>query len=168
MRRSAVLFLVNTDAQVFETAGYAVAASMSDANTAIVRLAAPYETLHPGYFFGAKQHEGRLDFDKDGDELNLLRSLKAQGIRTIVDVSLDRPAILTDVVKYADVLTVNFGSTDQALLNVLDGSEQPIGRLPFELPSSMENVRQQLSGRPSDSNEPLFPIGFGLSTSRNQ
>ena len=33
---------------------------------AIVRLEAPFETLHPGYMFGAMQHEGNLGF-RDGD-----------------------------------------------------------------------------------------------------
>jgi beta-glucosidase len=37
------------------------------------------------------------------------------------------------------------------------------GRLPFELPSSMEAVRKQKPDVPYDSEEPLYPFGFGLS-----
>jgi hypothetical protein len=38
----------------------------------------------------------------------------------------------------------------------------PEGRLPFELPSSMEAVRQQKEDLPHDSKDPLYPFGFGL------
>jgi beta-glucosidase len=38
----------------------------------------------------------------------------------------------------------------------------PTGKLPFEMPSSMEAVRAQLEDVPNDSKNPLFPIGSGL------
>ena len=38
----------------------------------------------------------------------------------------------------------------------------PTGRLPFELPSSMEAVRQQKPDVPYDSQHPLFPFEHGL------
>ena len=56
----------------------------------------------------------------------------------------------------------NFGVSDAALLDVLVGRAKPEGRLPFELPSSMDAVRAQYSDVPHDSARPLFPFGFGL------
>jgi beta-glucosidase len=38
----------------------------------------------------------------------------------------------------------------------------PQGKLPFELPSSMEAVRAQKEDVPHDSKDPLFPYGHGL------
>lgn len=43
------------------------------------------------------------------------------------------------------------------------GRFNPVGGLPFELPSSMEAVRDKLADVPFDSEDPLFPYGSGLS-----
>jgi beta-glucosidase len=56
-----------------------------------------------------------------------------------------------------------FGASDAAVLDVIFGRFNPSGRLPFELPASMEAVRQQKEDLPHDSLNPLFPFGFGLS-----
>jgi hypothetical protein len=56
----------------------------------------------------------------------------------------------------------DFGISDEALLGLITGEVSPAGHLPFELPSSVENVKQQKSDLPHDSQSPLFPFGFGL------
>ena len=48
-----------------------------------------------------------------------------------------------------------------ALLDVLAGRAKPEGKLPFELPSSMDAVVAQKSDMPHDSARPLYPLGFG-------
>jgi beta-glucosidase len=78
-----------------------------------------------------------------------------------VTVYLDRPAILTPIRDAARALIVNFGVSDAALLDVLTGRARPQGKLPFELPSSMEAVRAQRSDVPHDSPRPLYRFGFG-------
>ncbi len=61
------MWLFGVGAEAAQAAGFTVVASPAQARTsAIVRVATPFETLHPDYFFGAIQHEGRLDF-RDGD-----------------------------------------------------------------------------------------------------
>jgi beta-glucosidase len=55
------------------------------------------------------------------------------------------------------------GASDVALMDVLFGKFKPEGKLPFELPSSMEAVRQQKEDLPHDSENPLYKFGFGLS-----
>jgi len=42
------------------------------------------------------------------------------------------------------------------------GKVRPQGKLPFELPSSMEAVRRQKEDLPHDSKNPLYKFGFGL------
>ena len=39
---------------------------------------------------------------------------------------------------------------------------EPEGRLPFELPSSIDAVRKQFASVPGDRENPLFEKGFGL------
>lgn len=43
------------------------------------------------------------------------------------------------------------------------GQFNPGGKLPFEMPRSMEAVRAQKEDVPYDSENPLFPFGHGLS-----
>ena len=56
----------------------------------------------------------------------------------------------------------HFGVSDEALLDVVFGPFAPTGKLPFELPSSMDAVRAQKEDVPFDSKDPLFPFGAGL------
>jgi beta-glucosidase len=132
------------------------------ADVAIMRLNAPFERLHPQYVFGQFLHEGSLAF-KDGDkEYEAFKSVSAT-VPTIVTVYLDRPAILTPIRDRARALIANFGVSDEALIDVLSGRAKPEGKLPFELPSSMEAVAAQRPDMPHDSAKPLYPIGFGRS-----
>ncbi|MCB0072390.1 MAG: glycoside hydrolase family 3 C-terminal domain-containing protein, partial [Caldilineaceae bacterium] len=59
-------------------------------------------------------------------------------------------------------LLANFGANDAALLDVVFGRVTPVGKLPFELPSSMDAVRAQHPDVPHDSADPVFPFGHGL------
>jgi beta-glucosidase len=141
--------------------GWTVVADAKQADVAIVRLAAPFETPHAGYVFGAMQHEGSLAF-RDGDpEYEAFKAVSA-AVPTIVTVYLDRPAILAPLKARARAVIANFGVSDEALLDVLTGRARPAGTLPFELPSSMAAVAAQRSDLPHDSKAPLYPLGFGL------
>ena len=83
--------------------------------------------------------------------------------RLITVVDLNRPAILTELVSVSDALVGTFGVSDEAILDVVFGRHSPNGKLPFELPSSMSEVRTQLEDMPDDTANPLFPYGWGLS-----
>jgi beta-glucosidase len=140
--------------------GWMVASDPAQADIAIMRLTAPFERLHPQYIFGTFMHEGSLAF-KDGDpDYEAFKRVSAV-VPTIVTVYLDRPAILTPLRDAARALVVNFGVSDAALIDVLTGRARPEGKLPFELPSSMEAVAAQGSDVPYDSPRPLYPFGFG-------
>ncbi|HTV01382.1 MAG TPA: hypothetical protein VMF13_12615, partial [Luteitalea sp.] len=52
------------------------------------------------------------------------------------------------------------------LLDVLSGQHAPTGKLPFELPSSMEAVRAQKEDLPHDSAAPLYRFGHGIAFSQ--
>lgn len=80
---------------------------------------------------------------------------------TLVD--LNRPAILTELKGISDALLGTFGVSDEAMLDVVFGRHNPIGKLPFELPSSMAEVEAQLEDVPDDTANPLFPYDWGLS-----
>jgi beta-glucosidase len=142
--------------------GWTVVSDPARAEVAIMRLSAPFERLHPQYVFGQFFHEGSLAFkDTDSDYVAFKRVSAV--VPTIVTVYLDRPAILTAIKDNARALIANFGVGDAALIDVLTGRSRPEGKLPFELPSSMEAVQAQRSDLPHDSVRPLYPFGFGRS-----
>jgi beta-glucosidase len=154
------VFLHGVDSATATRYGFNVVSDLSQAEIAIVRAKAPFQTLHPNYVFGAMQHEGSLDFQNGDKEFEEIKRITA-AVPTIVTVYLDRPAILTSLKDRAGALIANFGVSDAALLDVLTGVAQPEGKLPFELPSSMQEVEAQRSYLPHDTAHPLYRIGFG-------
>ena len=153
------LYLSGVDSAVARARGYRVVGDPGDADVAVLRIKAPYQTLHPSFFFGRMQHEGDLGFTDADTTLARVRATAAK-VPTIVVVYLDRPAILTAVVPFATTLIGEFGASDDALFDALTGRVRPVGRLPFELPRSMAAVRAQRSDVPHDSKSPLYPVGF--------
>ncbi len=132
----------------------------SEADIAIIRLSTPFYPVKSDIPMAQMFHHGDLDFkglQKDSI-LNLLKS-----VPTIVDIYLDRPAVIPDISANAKGLLADFGASDAALLDVIFGKYKPGGHLPIELPSSMEAVRNQKEDVPYDSKDPLYKFGFGLS-----
>ena len=154
------VWLHGVDAQAAKAAGFNVVEHLSQADIAIVRVAAPFEVLHPNHFFGATQHEGRLDF-RDGDAAYEVIERASATVPTIVAVDLDRPAILTNVRPKVRALIATFGASDAAVLDVIAGRARAQGRLPFELPSSMKEVDAQDPAVADDTAHPLYPVGAG-------
>lgn len=135
-----------------------VVADVSKAEVAILRLSAPYEKRKG--FMERFFHAGDLDF-KEPEKTRILNILKQ--VPTIVDIYLERPAVIPEIAEKSAALLGNFGASDAALLDIIFGQFNPQGKLPFEIPSSMEAVRQQKEDVPYDSENPLFKFGHGLS-----
>jgi beta-glucosidase len=156
LSRGARIYIENIDPDVAAEYGIVVDA-LEDAEVAILRVQAPFET-GPGFF--GRIHQGNLAFH--GEALAHLRAIM-QARPTVIDIYLDRPAVLSELEPAAVALLGTFGASDRALLDVVFGAFAPTGRLPFELPSSMEAVERQCEDVPYDSEDPLFEFGFGLS-----
>ncbi len=155
------VWLFGMDPAAATAAGLTVVDDPADADFAIVRTNTPSENLHPDHFFGARQAEGRLDF-KDGDPAFEALSKAGAKVPTVLAIFLDRPAVLTNVLDKAAVVLANFGASDAAVLDVVLGRATARGKLPFELPRSMEAVEAQDPALPDDSKDPLFPYGAGI------
>ncbi|MGI8456706.1 MAG: glycoside hydrolase family 3 protein [Propionibacteriaceae bacterium] len=133
-------------------------ATPAEADLAIIRVKAPFEPRN-AIFLEQFFHQGSLDFDPDVVEH--LRTV-ASAVPTVLDVTLDRPAILTPFAGDVAALVGTYGCSDQALFDALTGEIAPRGRLPFELPRSMAAVAVSRPDVPNDTEDPLFPIGHGL------
>jgi beta-glucosidase len=135
-----------------------VVPTVAEADVAVLRLQAPFEPrdrLPLEAFF----HAGDLSF-KEEEQRRILTIMRR--VPTIVDIYLDRPAVIPEIAAESAALLANFGASDAAVLDVIFGRFAPSGKLPFELPSSVEAVRKQKSDVPYDSENPLFPFGYGL------
>lgn len=127
------------------------------ADFAILRIGTPFEKRRG--LFERFLHAGDLDF-KGKEKERLLKIINTTP--TIVDIYLERPAVIPEIAEQSTALLANFGAEDDAALDVIFGKHVPNGRLPFELPSSMEEVRKQREDMPYDTENPLYQFGFGL------
>jgi beta-glucosidase len=132
--------------------------SPGEADVAIVRRSTPFEPRTNG-MMESLFHAGDLDFKEP--ELSTLLEL-ARTVPMVLVLHLERPAVIPELVEACAAVVAVFGASDEAVLDVLFGRTRPEGRLPFELPSSMDAVRAQLPDVPCDSPDPLFRFGHGL------
>ncbi|AYB30518.1 glycoside hydrolase family 3 protein [Chryseolinea soli] len=156
------IFVQNIDKTVAAQYGEVVDTPEA-AELAIIRLKTPWVPIETENFLAKMFHHGDLDF-KGKEKDDILKLLNT--VPTIVDIYLDRPAVIPEISAKAKALVANYGASDAALLDVIFGKAKPEGKLPFELPSSMEAVRNQKEDVPYDSKDPLYKFGFGLSYSK--
>ena len=102
------------------------------------------------------------DLAYDEDIMNKIFEYSSKS-KLITIVDLNRPAILTDVNLKSSAMVGTFGVSDKSILEVLFGNFNPSGKLPFEIPSSMEEVQNQKEDIPDDTKNPVFVYGHGLS-----
>lgn len=173
-------YVEGLDAGIARRRGLKVVDTPAEADVALVRLRAPHQARPGG--FESLFHSGSLEFpEKEAARVSeLIRTVPT----TIVDVYLDRPAVLTPIVEAQEAvrssrsavsgaatgawvgsaLTANYGSDTDAFLDVClgVGKSTPRGRLPFDLPRSMKAASESREDVPFDTKDPLFRFGHGL------
>ncbi len=158
LRDQAKIFVKNISAAVAAQYGQVVA-DPAEADFTILRLDTPWYPIETPNMIARTFHHGDLDFKGQAKAEILALLDKAP---TIVVLYLDRPAVIPEIAAAAKGLLVEYGATDAAVLDVVFGKAKPEGRLPVELPSSMEAVRRQKADMPYDSEDPLYRFGYGL------
>ena len=103
---------------------------------------------------------GDLNFN---DEIKSKIKNYSQTQDLVVVVDLNRPAILEDIKKHSSALIGTFGVLDEIIFEGIFGEFNPSGKLPFEIPSSMESVLNQKEDLPDDSINPTYEYGYGIS-----
>jgi len=131
----------------------------NEADFAIVRLNTPWYPVDTKNPFAQSFHHGDLNF-KGEEKARLIELMET--VPTVVDLYLDRPAVIPELSEKSKALIADYGANDENVCKVIFGKAKPQGKLPFELPSSMETVENQLTDVPYDSENPLYEFGFGL------
>ncbi|WP_330298547.1 glycoside hydrolase family 3 protein [Streptomyces sp. NBC_00503] len=139
-------------------AGYGdLVSDPAGADLAVLRLRTPHEprtNIFESFF-----HSGSLAFPEP--ELTEILAL-LDTVPTLVCINLERAAVIPEIAERAAALIADYGASDAALLDVAFGRAVAEGRLPFELPRSMEAVAASRPDVPNDTVDPVFPYGHGL------
>ncbi|MCU0363816.1 MAG: glycoside hydrolase family 3 C-terminal domain-containing protein, partial [Bacteroidales bacterium] len=158
LKKGIKIYVLNIDPVVAGEFG-TVVDKPEDADFAIIRLRAPRQPLRGAGPLGLLFSSGDLDF-KGKEKEEILELLSK--VPSIVDIYLDRPAVIPEIASASRGLLADFGARDKAILDIVFGDFRPGGKLPVELPSSMKAVEEQKEDLPYDSENPLFGFGFGL------
>jgi beta-glucosidase len=158
LREGIKIYVMNIDPVVASQYG-TVVAKPDQADIALIRLRTPSQPLRGAGPLGRIFSSGDLDYK--GKELKKILGIMTR-VPTVVDIYLDRPAVIPEISEKAAGLMADFGAADDAVLDIVFGRFSPTGTLPFEMPSSMKAVRDQKEDLPYDSADPLFRFGFGL------
>ncbi|QJD81430.1 glycoside hydrolase family 3 protein [Spirosoma rhododendri] len=84
---------------------------------------------------------------------------------TVLAINFSSPWVLSEIEGDAKTVLATFGTTPDALLDIVGGTYKPTGKLPFTIPVSQQAVADNKSDVPG-MQEPkgyaLFPFGAGL------
>ncbi len=158
LQKGITMYIEGFDTEIASQFG-TVVSSPTEAEVVLKRLQTPYEPRNES-FLESFFHAGRLYFTEE--EKESIVPLIAQK-PFVVGITLERPAIIPEIADATEGLLADFGIEDEIFFQIVFGEYNPMGKLPFELPSSQEAVEEQLSDVPYDSSNPLFPFGHGLS-----
>lgn len=133
--------------------------NMEECDFAIIRLTTPFSPPRNNNMLEAHFHQGSLAYN-DSTSRAIVEKLNKKPC--VVVMNLERAAVIPEIAKAAKVLIAEFGVSNEVIANTIFGRSRPQGRLPIELPLSMEAVEKQKEDVPYDSENPLYPFGSGL------
>ncbi|KAL6238781.1 beta-glucosidase C [Aspergillus navahoensis] len=154
---STKFYIERFDPAFMSARNYTVVNTTEEADFALLRYNAPYEPRNGT--FEASFHAGSLAFNAT-EKARQARIYSS--VPTIVDIIMDRPAVIPEVVEQAQAVLASYGSDSEAFLDVVFGDSKPEGKIPFDLPRSMDAVEAQAEDLPFDTENPVFRYGHGL------
>lgn len=126
--------------------------------TAIVAVGEASGTHDPAW--GAET----LEFP--AEQTDLVNALKAAGANVVAVVLTNRAYVMTPLAEAADSILLVYrpGVTcgAAAVADALYGETAITGKLPFQIPRSMEQVENQREDLPMDIEDPLYEYGYGI------
>lgn len=107
------------------------------------------------------------------EDLDLILETKKQmgGKPVIVVVHADRPMVFCEFEHQVEGILLHFGVSEQAVLDIISGREEPSALLPVQIPSDMNTVEKQREDVPfdmkchTDTEGNTYDFGYGLNWS---
>lgn len=105
----------------------------------------PLEKTNRSYF-------GKNAICENEHELDILmKTRNLMGNKPIICcLHMKKPCIISEIESVVDGLLIHFGIQNQAILDLISGSHEPSGLLPFQIPKNMETVEKQNEDVPFD------------------
>ena len=91
--------------------------------------------------------------------------------KVIVVVNTSNPFVLSEIEPLADAILITFTIQKQAILDVINGTYEPSGLLPFQMPANMKTVEEQAEDTPrdmvcyTDADGNTYDFAYGLNWS---
>ena len=105
-----------------------------------------------------------LEFPQE--QVDLVNALDKAGANVVAVVVMNRAYVLSPIAEAADTVLLVYrpGVTSgaEAVADCLFGETAITGKLPFQIPASMEQVLNQREDMPKDIENPLYEYGFGI------
>jgi beta-glucosidase len=108
-------YIEGLDETLLAARGLTVVATPAEADFAILRLQAPYEPRPGG--FESHYHSGSLEYNSTE---RARQAAVYAAVPTIVDIYLDRPTAIPEIVEQAKAVMANYGAAGDALLEGAD------------------------------------------------
>jgi beta-glucosidase len=127
----------------------------------------------PAEDFTNRSYRGKSVTATNETDLDLvLDTKKSMGDKPVV-VILDAfgPTVMSEFEGAADAILVTFSVQNQAILDMIVGTAEPSGLLPFQMPANMKTVEEQFEDVPqdmvvtTDSDGNGYDFGFGMNWS---
>ncbi|TMM59264.1 glycoside hydrolase family 3 protein [Maribacter algarum] len=137
-----------------------IVSNVSDADIIIKKLNTPSSPPIGDNLLERFFPQGRLDFPEE-EKTEILELISSKPTITVLE--MQRPPIVPDINVASKAVIADFDCQDEIILELIFGKFNPSGKLPIEIPSSVEAVENQMEDVPYDSKNPLYKFGHGLS-----
>jgi beta-glucosidase len=120
--------------------------------------------------FTNRSYKGKSITAGNSFDMKMVNDTKAKMGKkpVIVVINVSNPMVFAEIEKNASAILVHFGVQDQALLDIITGTVEPSGLLPFQMPLDMKTVEEQFEDVPRDmkcyvdAEGNTYDFGFGL------
>ena len=154
------VFLVGMDAKALSSQFPNIVKDIDAADVIVQKLSTPSSPPQGGDFLERMIPQGRLDYEAD-EKAEILERIQRKP--TITVLTITRPPVVPEIDAASKAMIADFECEEDIILELVYGQFSPTGKLPIEIPSTVEAVNKQLEDVPYDSDKPLYKFGHGLS-----
>lgn len=117
-----------------------------------------------------RNYHGKTNIAENVTDLEMILSTRIEmGNKPVIVCSFDKkPGMVSEYEEQVDSILIHFGVSDQALLDLISGRDEPSGLLPLQIPANMEAVEEHPEDLPGgikcyvDEDGHSYDFGFGM------